>query len=51
MLGNLSAHSTAQVALELETMGRQKELSEAEAALVRLEAALEQLSGVLQNLR
>ena len=51
MLGNLSAHSTARVALELEMMGRQKELSEAEAALVRLEAALEQLSGVLQNLR
>ena len=51
MLGNLSAHSTAQVALELETMGRQKELSEAEEALVRLETALEQLSGVLQNLK
>jgi HPt (histidine-containing phosphotransfer) domain-containing protein len=50
-VGNFVATDTFEAARILEQMGRQRDLSEAPAALARLEAALNRLTAALANLK
>jgi len=49
MLGNLSAHSIAASAQELETMGEQENLIQAEEILADLETEMKSLSQALRK--